>query len=65
MACRCDDAPAWRPSSGSGWLVPPGKSDITETFVRAGIEGLRNTERGIRSELYTRTLHPVCGLEFG
>ena len=62
MACRCDDAPAWRPSSGSGWLEPPGKSDITETFVPAGIEGLRNTLEGYK----VRTLRVnFCGLEFG
>ena len=28
VACRCDGAPAWRPSSGSGWPEPPEKSDI-------------------------------------
>ena len=45
MACRCDVAPAWRPSSGSSWAEPPGKRDIRPaTLVEGpfGIEGLRN-----------------------
>ena len=53
VACRCDDAPAWRPSSGSGCPEPPEKSVIARPTrtKRPDDEGCR---RGSKMFFYRR-----------